>query len=110
MIKTINTNLSNRPAAKPKHWLLAKSRQWHLWGGLIAAVFLLVVGATGMVLNYKKPIFTALRIERDNKEMKASGGEHAKPGKGEKNSAKFTTTTGFTAATVSLDQALALAR
>ena len=66
MIKTTNSNLSNRP--KPKHWLLAKSRQWHLWGGLIAGVFILVVAATGIVLNYKKPIFTALGLEKMEKE------------------------------------------
>jgi uncharacterized iron-regulated membrane protein len=110
MIKTINSNLSNRPVAKPKHWLLAKSRQWHLWGGLIAGAFLLIVAATGIILNYKKPIFTALGIERDGREMKMAGGDHAKPAKRDKSSSRFTTSTGFTAATVSLDQALALAR
>jgi len=113
MIKTSNANLSDRPAPKPKHWLLAKSRQWHLWGGLIAAIFLLVVGATGIVLNYKKPIFTALGIERDQKEMKMAGGESGKmekPEKRDKKSSQLNTTTGFAAATVSMDQALALAR
>jgi len=113
MIKTSNNNLSERPAPKSKHWLLAKSRQWHLWGGLIAAIFLLVVGATGIVLNYKKPIFTALGIERDAKEMKdmkPAGTEQARPAKRDKSAVKLTTTTGFSAATVSTEQALALAR
>lgn len=100
-------------ASKSRHWLLAKSRQWHLWGGLIAAVFLLVVGATGIVLNYKKPIFTALGIERDNqerKEMKPAGADRAKPEKRIQSSSLFTTMTGLAGAAVSLDQALALAR
>jgi uncharacterized iron-regulated membrane protein len=113
MIKTSNNNLSDRPAPKPKHWLLAKSRQWHLWGGLIAAIFLLIVGATGIVLNYKKPIFTALGIERDGKEMKdmkPAGGDYAKSEQRDKSAGKLTTTTGFAAATVSVDQALTLAR
>jgi uncharacterized iron-regulated membrane protein len=77
---------------------------------LIAGVFLLVVGATGIVLNYKKPIFTALGIERDNKEMKMAAADYAKPVKREKNGGKLTTVTGFSAATVSVEQALALAR
>jgi uncharacterized iron-regulated membrane protein len=105
---------ATKPAApKPKHWLLAKSRQWHLWGGLIAAIFLLVVGATGILLNYKKPIFTALGLERDTKEMKElkpAGADQAKETKRDKSGVKLTTTTGFSVATVSVDQALALAR
>ena len=65
MIKTSNSNLSDRPSPKPKHWLLAKSRQWHLWGGLIAGLFIIVVAVTGIVLNYKRPIFTALGLEKE---------------------------------------------
>jgi hypothetical protein len=68
MIKTSNSNLSNRPSPKPKHWLLAKSRQWHLWGGLIAGLFIIVVATTGIVLNYKRPIFTALGLEQMERE------------------------------------------
>lgn len=113
MIKTSNKNLSERPAPKSKRWLLAKSRQWHLWGGLIAALFLLVVGATGIVLNYKKPIFTALGIEREAKEMKdlrPAGIEQPRSAKRDKSAVKLTTTTGFAAATVTTEQALALAQ
>jgi uncharacterized iron-regulated membrane protein len=96
-------------AVKPKHRLLAQSRQWHKWGGLIAGAFLIVVGASGIVLNYKKPIFTALGLERDAKEMKA-GGKMDKPVKNNARSARFTTANGMSAATVTVDQALALAR
>jgi uncharacterized iron-regulated membrane protein len=106
----MSSNSSKPSAPKSKNWLLAKSRQWHLWGGLIAGVFLLIVGATGIVLNYKKPIFTALGIEQDNKEMKMTAADYAKPEKREKSGGKLTTVTGFTAATVSVEQALVLAR
>jgi len=74
MIKTINANLSRRPESKPRHWLLAKSRQWHLWGGLFAGLFILVVAASGIVLNYKKPIFTALGLEQEKGYVKEAKG------------------------------------
>lgn len=106
----MNSNSSKSTAPKSKNWLLAKSRQWHLWGGLIAGVFLLVVGATGIVLNYKKPIFAALGLEREAKEMKVADGDYAKPEKRAKKETKLTTVAGFAAATVSVEQALALAR
>jgi uncharacterized iron-regulated membrane protein len=105
----------NNPSSKPvppksKNWLLAKSRQWHLWGGLIAGIFLLLVAATGIVLNYKKPIFTALGIEREAKELKPAGADQAKPAKRDKTAVQLTTTTGFAAASVSIEAALTLAR
>jgi uncharacterized iron-regulated membrane protein len=106
----VNTSSSKPGAPKSKNWLLAKSRQWHLWGGLIAGIFLLLVAATGIVLNYKKPIFTALGIEREAKELKPSGADPAKPAKREKTGFKLTTTTGFAAATVSMEEALVIAR
>jgi uncharacterized iron-regulated membrane protein len=106
----MSSNPSKPAAPKSKNWLLAKSRQWHLWGGLIVGVFLLIVGATGIVLNYKKPIFTALGLERETNELKVAGGNDAKPEKREKKTTKLTTATGFSAATVSVEQALILAR
>jgi uncharacterized iron-regulated membrane protein len=106
----MSSNSSKPAAPKPKHWLLAKSRQWHLWGGLIAGIFLLVVGATGIVLNYKKPIFTTLGLEREAKEVKMPGENDGKSEKRNKSGAKLTTVTGFSAATVSVEQALILAR
>jgi uncharacterized iron-regulated membrane protein len=98
---------SKPTAPKSKNWLLAKSRQWHLWGGLIAGAFLLIVGTTGIVLNYKQPIFAALGLERD---LKNTAGKPAKAEKPKSSAPEFTTSTGFSAATVSVDQALALAR
>jgi uncharacterized iron-regulated membrane protein len=106
----MNTSPSKSAPPKSKNWLLAKSRQWHLWGGLIAGVFLLLVAATGIVLNYKKPIFTALGIEREAKELKPVGADPAKPSKRDKSAIGLTTATGFAAATVSIESALALAR
>lgn len=101
-------NSQTSTAPKPRHKLLVQSRQWHKWGGIIAALFLLVVGATGVVLNYKKPIFTALGLEPDPKEMKMPS--EAKPAKRDKAAPGFTTVNGFAAAAVSAEQALALAR
>ncbi|MBI2929588.1 MAG: PepSY-associated TM helix domain-containing protein [Verrucomicrobia bacterium] len=46
-------------ATKPKHWWLAKLRRWHTWVGLGAALFLLLLGITGVVLNYKSLILGA---------------------------------------------------
>jgi uncharacterized iron-regulated membrane protein len=109
MIKTLNSNLSSRPAPQPKHKLLAQSRKWHTWGGLFAALFLIVIGATGIVLNYKKPIFTALGLE-DERGMKMKAAPEEKRARQEHQPSAFTTVSGFTAATVTAEQALALAR
>jgi uncharacterized iron-regulated membrane protein len=106
----MNTSSSKPGAPKSKNWLLAKSRQWHLWGGLLAGIFLLIVAATGIVLNYKKPIFSALGLEREAKAMKATDENSPQPVKRDKSSAQLTTVTGFSAASVSADQALQLAR
>lgn len=59
------SNTSPAPAPKFRNWLLAKSRQWHLWGGLIAGLFIIVAAISGIVLNYKRPIFAALGLERE---------------------------------------------
>jgi hypothetical protein len=37
-----------------KNWLLLKFRQWHSWGGLALSLFILVVAATGILLNHKE--------------------------------------------------------
>lgn len=100
----------NPPTAatpKPKNRLLAFSRKWHSWGGVAAALFLIVVGATGIVLNYKKPIFTAFGLEKEK--MVPPVREEAQP-RGIRAAADLTTVNGFAAATVTPDQALALAR
>jgi hypothetical protein len=102
------TSLPAKPApVKSKNWLLAKSRQLHTWGGLFAALFLLVVGATGIVLNYEKPIFRALGIEKGF----TSGRPAGKPGSEAKAAApRFTTVNGFAAAAVSAERVTELAR
>lgn len=63
--KSTFTEMKNDSTTAPKSklWLLAKSRQWHLWGGLFAGLFIVLAGASGIVLNYKKPIFNALGLE-----------------------------------------------
>jgi hypothetical protein len=48
------------PGPQRKNWLLAKSRQWHKWGGLLAGLFILITATSGVLLNYKQPIFSAL--------------------------------------------------
>jgi hypothetical protein len=87
-------------APKPQPRLLAQSRQWHKWGGLIAGIFLIVAGASGIVLNYKKPIFTALGLEVEPPLNRASTGPRA----------RLMTGTGLTAGRITLDGALAIAR
>lgn len=65
---------SNSTAPQSKNWLLARFRQWHTWVGLVAALFLLVVGTSGVVLNYKKPIFRALGLPDEKEKMTLSPG------------------------------------
>lgn len=51
--------------APPRHrhaWL-RRLRTWHTYIGAVAAIFLVVAAGTGIVLNYKKPIFGALGLE-----------------------------------------------
>jgi len=46
------------PTPRPKrNWLLIRFRQWHSWGGLLLSLFILVVAATGILLNHKDIIF-----------------------------------------------------
>lgn len=110
MIKRNSMKRETTPTVKSKHRLLAQSRQWHKWGGLIAGLFLLVAGTSGIVLNYKKPVFTALGLERDAREMGAADGKAEKPPAVNATAVSFTTGSGLSATPISLDQALALAR
>lgn len=89
---------------KPKQNLLRQSRQWHRWAGLGAGLFLLIGATSGIVLNYKQPIFAALGFE-------------AKPGRPEKGdaanletAAEFSTGRGLAALPVTLERALEIAR
>lgn len=106
----MNPSAANTP--RPKHRLLTLMRRWHLWGGVIAALFLLVFGLTGIVLNYKKPLFRALGLEsppapraeaaRPDTPDPAGGPAGAGPA-----TPGFTTATGFAAAGIGPEAALA---
>jgi uncharacterized iron-regulated membrane protein len=100
-------NMKNHsaPTPKPKHRLLNQSRQWHKWGGLVAGLFLLIVGATGIVLNYKQPIFSALGLEKKFPKPEPGKGGEPKTAK-----AEFSTGTGLAGLPVSLERALEIAR
>jgi uncharacterized iron-regulated membrane protein len=60
----MNSQKTVNPAPRQKNWLLAHSRQWHMWGGLLAGIFILIAGASGILLNYKQPVFSFLGLER----------------------------------------------
>lgn len=86
---------------------MAWARRWHAWGGLLAALFLLVAGSTGVVLNYKKPILTALGLESREVVQRGKGKAADRP---VDTGAGFTTVTGLGAAGIPVAQALAAAR
>lgn len=94
-------------SVRPRHRLLAWARRWHAWGGLLAALFLLVAGSTGVVLNYKKPILTALGLESREPVQRSKVKAADRPAE---TGAGFTTVTGFDAAAIPIAQALAAAR
>lgn len=97
-----------KPAAtsRSKNWLLIQSRQWHKWGGLIAGLFLLVLGSTGIVLNYKQPIFSKLGIE-----LKRDRERDASPLPKKESPGEIALTTGAgVSGGVGFEQALVIAR
>lgn len=51
------------PPPRPKNWLLMKFREWHIQAGVVVALFLLSVGATGIYLNHKKQFNGWLGLE-----------------------------------------------
>lgn len=99
----MNPSLSSTP--KPKPWLLIQLRLWHRWAGVVAALFLMIVSLTGMVLNYKKPIFQALGLEPTLPAV-----EKVKPNAAFQTAAEPLHAGNWQALPVSLAQALALAR
>lgn len=107
--ETMQHNSTKASTPQPRSRLLAKSRQWHKWGGLIAGIFILTVAASGIVLNYKKPVLTALGLEQpQGRPEKPGSTDKAAKGKGGK--AEFSTGNGLAALSVSLDRALEIAR
>jgi uncharacterized iron-regulated membrane protein len=83
---------------------LAQLRRWHKWGGLIAGLFLLVLAATGILLNYKQPIFSALGIPTKRERDVSPLPQTAKPA-----GVSFSTD-GIAGGKVTFEQALALAK
>jgi uncharacterized iron-regulated membrane protein len=85
--------------------MLARFRRWHTWGGLFAGLFLVVAATSGIVLNYKQPIFRTLGLETrssrgtDRSEAPTKSGRFA-----------FTTATPGSGTAANLDRALATAR
>lgn len=102
--------MSTRPSSPgPKNRLLALLRRWHLWGGVFAALFLVVFALTGAVLNYKGPILDALGLGPAPADAPPA---RSRPGAESSASAVglFTTTHGLAAASVSSERALEYAR
>ena len=85
---------------------LAQFRQWHKWGGLTAGLMLLVLGTTGIVLNYKQPIFSRLGIESKRGDRDVS----PLPARKFQNHVNFTTDGGISGAAVDFAAAVAIAR
>jgi hypothetical protein len=79
-------------------------RQWHMWGGLAAGACILLAGVSGVVLNYKQPVFRALGLER-----KAMPDEPARE-KSSPPAVKITTATALHTLPVTWERALELAR
>ena len=95
----------NPQTPKPDNRRLTQFRRLHRWGGVAAALLLVVLGTTGSVLNYKQPIFARLGIEtkreRDVSPLPASELPV---------SVRFTTGAGVAGDTVDFAGALAIAR
>ncbi len=97
---------TNMRSPEPNHRRVAQFRRWHKWGGVTAGLLLLILGTTGIVLNYKQPIFARLGIESRRGERDASPLPAAKsPGQ-----VKFTTDAGVSGGVVDFAGALAIAR
>jgi hypothetical protein len=84
---------------------LAQVRYFHKWGGLTAGLLLMVSGTTGIVLNYKHPIFARLNIELKRGERDAT-----LPASKSSNKVNFTAGAGISGGAVDFAGALALAR
>lgn len=99
----------NSSEVGPRTRALARFRRWHTWGGLTAGLLLLVAGASGIVLNYKRPFFAMLGVEADARPGRALG-ERARPPESREPQPAGLSAAGLSQAPVSLERALALAR
>lgn len=99
----MSQNLASPP--KPQNGLLLKCRLWHRWAGLAAALFLLLISLTGIVLNYKKPIFQALGWE-----PKPPAAQHQSPAPAPGKAAAPRHAGNLLQLPVTMEQALAVAR
>lgn len=98
------SNSEHLCAPETKNRRLAQFRRWHKWSGVIAGVFLLGLGATGILLNYKQPIFTALGVPTKRDREASPLPPIPKLVRVE------LTTAGITGGTVMFEQALAIAK
>ena len=85
---------------------LAQVRRWHTWAGLGAGLLLLFSGTTGILLNYKQPIFAKLGVELKRGERDAT----PLPVSKSPNKVRFTTDAGISGGAVDFAGALALAQ
>jgi len=99
---------------RPRNWLLLRVRELHIWLGLVAAAWLVVVGATGILLNHKGLFLRSRGEEKPVKPDKpekparpdAPKGPKEKPGGGKGRPGAVPPAT----AAITLEQALARAR
>lgn len=89
-----------------KNRRVAIFRSFHKWGGVSAALMLLILGMTGITLNYKQPIFARFGIESKRGERDASPLPVSKSAK----ELKFTTETGVSGGAIDFAGALAIAK
>jgi uncharacterized iron-regulated membrane protein len=95
---------NNLQAPQPMSRRLAQFRRWHKWGGLTAGSVLLVLGTTGILLNYKQPVFAALGVPTKRERGVSPLPPPSKPAR-----VQFTTK-GIMDGAVNFEQALAIAR
>jgi uncharacterized iron-regulated membrane protein len=108
--KSMSAN-PTKPISRPKNWLLTKSRRWHTWGGLIAGLFLLIIATSGIVLNYKPQIFSALGLEKKfpkPEKIKHAGTEKSDQPEGALS--QFITSASLASLPVSMERAIEIAR
>jgi len=95
-------------APRSKNWLLTKFRNWHIQAGMIVAVFLLVVGFTGIFLNHKPFFLGLIGLEPKREMAKETKPPREKKSAGER--AELRLDSALNGQPVGFDQAIGLAR